>query len=69
MPGGSSGCGADRVGRRGAQYSFTLYNEDGRRIRGTEVATLAFESEAEAARWAAALAEAVFVLRARVRAI
>lgn len=53
--------------RPGAQFSFTLHNEDGRRMRGTESVTLAFDSQAEAERWAAALQEALHALRARVR--
>ena len=49
-----------------AQFSFSLYKEDGRRAGGSEAVSLAFDSEAEAARWASALQEALHALRAQV---
>ena len=51
-----------------AQFSFSLYKEDGRRAGGSEVVSLAFDSEVEAARWAGALQEALHALRAQARA-
>lgn len=51
-----------------AQFSFSLYKEDGRRASGSEVVSLAFDSEAEAARWASALQEALHALRSQARA-